>query len=175
MLNLLAQTYTTYTYPTTTTTSTAGTAALGGFFLVVTLIALVVAVIMIISMWKIFTKAGEDGWKSLIPFYNGWILAELAGKPGWWGLVSLVSIIGFIPVLGWIADIAVIVVYVMIYLSLAKAFNKSTGFGVCMLLFPYVTFPMLAFGSAKYAGPRFHTNTGGAAPTAQPKPPVKAA
>lgn len=34
---------------------------------------LVVAVVAIVAMWKIFTKAGEAGWKSIIPIYNIYI------------------------------------------------------------------------------------------------------
>ena len=30
----------------------------------------VMALIHLVCRWKIFTKAGEKGWKSLIPFYN---------------------------------------------------------------------------------------------------------
>ena len=27
-------------------------------------------IILVIANWKIFTKAGEAGWKSIIPIYN---------------------------------------------------------------------------------------------------------
>ena len=36
------------------------------------------SILMIISMWMIFEKAGEAGWKSLIPFYNDYILCKIA-------------------------------------------------------------------------------------------------
>ena len=35
------------------------------------LVSIVSYVLIVIGWWKIFTKAGEAGWKSLIPFYNG--------------------------------------------------------------------------------------------------------
>ena len=31
---------------------------------------IIIAIISIIAMFKIFTKAGEAGWKSIIPIYN---------------------------------------------------------------------------------------------------------
>lgn len=34
------------------------------------LVSIVSYVLIVIGWWKIFTKAGEAGWKSLIPFYN---------------------------------------------------------------------------------------------------------
>ncbi len=159
MLAQLAQTYS-YDYSYTTTSSSSGMS--GGLLAVIGIIALVVVIIMIAAMWKIFTKAGEKGWKSLIPFYNSWILAELAGKPGWWGLVGLLGILNVIPLVGFIVAILEIVVFVIIYLNLAKAFGKSTGFGVLLILLPVIGFPMLGFGSAKYVGPRFQTSAGAA-------------
>lgn len=42
------------------------------------LISFVLFVLTIIATWKIFKKAGEDGWKSLIPIYNTYILFKIA-------------------------------------------------------------------------------------------------
>lgn len=40
--------------------------------------SLIVSILMIVAIWKIFEKAGESGWKSLIPFYNDYILCKIA-------------------------------------------------------------------------------------------------
>ena len=45
------------------------------------IVGLLVAVIMIAAMWKIFTKAGQPGWASLIPIYNIYILCKIVGDP----------------------------------------------------------------------------------------------
>ena len=49
-------------------------AALGGIIgasiMIVSLIGLAVFVLTVIARWKIFTKAGEAGWKSIIPIYS---------------------------------------------------------------------------------------------------------
>ena len=31
-------------------------------------------IILVIANWKIFTKAGEAGWKSIIPIYNSYVV-----------------------------------------------------------------------------------------------------
>ena len=59
----------TYTY-TTTAADTGFWAAFAGAMIFVALISLAIAVVSIIGMWKMFTKAGEEGWKSIIPVYN---------------------------------------------------------------------------------------------------------
>ncbi len=43
------------------------------------MIALVFLVVTIVGMWKIFTKAGEKGWKSLVPVYNSWTFLKMGG------------------------------------------------------------------------------------------------
>lgn len=165
MLNLLAQTYTTYTYTTDPTTSTATNASLAAISLIVLLVSLVLAVFIIACFWKVFTKAGEKGWKSLIPVYNLWTLAEISGKPGWLGLAAaLCGIFSVLPIIGWFLSIGALVIYVLIYIGLAKSFGKSTGFTVLLILLPIIGLPILAFGDAKYVGPRY-TATGGATPS----------
>jgi hypothetical protein len=159
MLNLLAQTVN-YTFDgssgtltTSEKTGLAGFFALYGFFAV---IWLAVAVAGIIGMWKIFEKAGVEGWKAIIPIYNSWTLAEIAGKPGWWGLAPLVYAI---PIIGWMFGwILVLVVYVLIALELAKRFGKDQTFAIVFLIiFSIVGILMLGFGDAKYTGKPFKT------------------
>ena len=150
MLNLFAAVDSTYdyTYTTTTTNSTGGFLA-GTTLVILMLVMLVVAVLAIVAMWKIFEKAGEKGWKSLIPIYNSWILFELSGKPGWWALVSLIPYIGFVIYL---------VLWIMAMLQLAKNFGKSTTFAVFgLIIFSFVGMLMLGFGDAKYTGKKYVT------------------
>ena len=105
--------------------------------MMITIIWLAVVVLMLASMWVVFTKAGKPGWASLIPFYNAYVMLQIAGKPGWWLILLLIPIVNLI-----IAIIA--------YIALAANFGKGTGFAIGMIFLPFVFFPMLAFGDAKY-------------------------
>src|SRR5437870_122191 len=58
-----------------------------GTFLIV---ILAIALVSIISMWKIFEKAGQPGWAAIVPFYSTYVLCVVAGKPGWWLLLMLI-------------------------------------------------------------------------------------
>ncbi len=109
------------------------------------IIALVVA---IVAYWKIFTKAGEAGWKSLIPIYNSVVLFKIVGLNPWLLLLYLTSII---PCVG---AIVMLVLTIILNLRLAKAFGKSTGFAVGLILLPFIFTLILAFGSAEYVGPQ---------------------
>ena len=100
-------------------------------------IAIFLLVLLVASLWRIFKKAGRPGWPALVPFYNGYLTVEIAGKPGWWILLY------FVPILG-------IVVAAKVHIALARNFGKSTGFGVGLLLLPFIFYPMLADGEAAY-------------------------
>lgn len=164
MLNALAQA--TYTYTTTNVTGDekGAVAAMLAFMASMFIIIIPLVIFAIVCMWKVFEKAGVEGWKSIIPVYNGWVMAEIAGKPGWWGIVGLG---GIIPFLGIFASIAAMVLYVLIAIELAKSFGKEPVFALVLIFLNIIGFAILAFGSAKYVGP------GGKA-SAKPAAPAKA-
>jgi hypothetical protein len=92
-----------------------------------------IIVLMISSFWKVFEKAGIEGWYSLIPILNLIMFVKIIEKPSYYFLLFLV------PGL-----------HVMPFLELAKYFNKSTLFGLGLAFLPFVFFPVLAFGPAEY-------------------------
>lgn len=151
MLEVLAQTYSSYDTTTLTTGESTGLALFSGVFV---LIWLAIAIVGIVALWKVFEKAGVEGWKAIIPVYNTYILAEISGKPGWWGLlISLVGFVAWVPLIGWVASIAAIVLYVLIALELAKKFGKDTTFAVLgLIIFSLIGLLILGFGDAKYQG-----------------------
>lgn len=112
-------------------------AAIFGAFLIPLLI---ISLILIISMWKIYTKAGKPGWAALIPIYNIIVLLEIIGKPLWWIVMFLIPCANIIFAV-WMTNL------------LSKSFGKSEGFTVGLILLPYVFYPILGFGSATYLGP----------------------
>lgn len=166
MINLstIAQSYTSdpalsssYTY-TTTTADPAAAAAAGGVMLVTFLLMLPLFIVMLIAMWKIFVKAGRPGWQAIVPIYSSWVLFEIAGYPGWWALLSLVPAVNLFP-----AVMMIVACY-----KIAKLFGKSDGFAIAGIFFPYITFPILAFGSAQFQGAS--TNAGYQGPQAPQAP-----
>lgn len=95
---------------------------------------------VIVSWWRIFTKAGKPGWASIIPVYNLVVKIEIAKSPLWW-----IAIIFFVP-------FANIVFIIMLYVNIVKAFGKSGGHAALLLFFPVFYLPYLAFSDAKYVG-----------------------
>jgi len=57
-----------------------------------------------IGFYLFFEKLGEDGWKSLIPFYGTWVILETIQKPKWWILFYYVPFVGFVVWMGIIVE-----------------------------------------------------------------------
>lgn len=133
-----AQSISTTSIDVTTTESTSFWAAMAVWWFVY----LIIWVLLIVAVWKVFTKAGEAGWKSIIPFYSSYILFKIAGRNGWWFLALFVPFVN-------------IFVLLMLGIDLAKHFGKSTAFGVVALwLFSVIGYLILGYGDAKYVGPK---------------------
>lgn len=93
--------------------------------------------LVIVSMWKIFTKAGEPGWAAIVPIYNIIVLLKIAGKPAWWFVLMLIPFVN-------------IVIAAILCIGVANNFGKSTGYGLGLFFLGIVFWPMLAFGDARY-------------------------
>jgi len=68
------------------------------------------------------------------------IILKIAGKPAWWLALF------FVPVANFVVMITTVV-------ALAKSFGKGIGFGLGMLFFGFIFYPILGFGSAEYTAP----------------------
>lgn len=127
-------------------------AMLGGFVLILGLFFLVCLIIIVVSKYCIFEKAGKPGWAAFIPYYNTYVSYEMLNMQDLFVVFIIASLAGFF-LSGILATLAGIVVFGLnIYenINLAKAFGKSTGFMVGLVLVPIVFYPILAFGGAEY-------------------------
>lgn len=120
------------------TVDTGTSYAFGGFMFVWMFIIWFIA---IVAFWKVFEKAGQEGWKSIIPFYNMWILFEIAGRPGWWMFGLFIPFVNF-------------VLLIVLSLDIAKAFGKSTAFAIFgLLIFSFFGYMIIGWGDATYTKP----------------------
>ena len=59
------------------------------------IINLALAVLSVIGMWKMFTKAGENDWGAIIPFYNKYLLFKISDMKNWyWAYLILTLLYG---------------------------------------------------------------------------------
>jgi signal peptidase I len=91
---------------------------------------------------KLFVKAGVPAWKAYVPFYNTWVMQELAHRPKHWVFWQ------FIPVVGWFITPG-------IFIEFAKVFGQFRLRDHTMAaLVPFFYFPWLASKKdTRYVGP----------------------
>ncbi|MDO4295200.1 MAG: DUF5684 domain-containing protein [bacterium] len=104
-----------------------------------TFIIVALWVLTIIGKWKMFEKAGEPGWASIIPFYADYKLYQMAWGNGWLFLLALVPVVN-------------IVVAAIVCWKLAQAFGKGVGFAIGMFLIPSLFYMILGFDASQYLG-----------------------
>ncbi len=106
----------------------------------VALSVLLLALVQIIATWRVYQKAGQPGWTSIIPFLSFYILLKIVGKPGWW-LIWLFVPFANIVVLVWVTNL------------LSKSFGKDEAFTLGLIFLPVIFYFILGFGNARYLGP----------------------
>lgn len=127
--------------------------------------ALIVGLLMLIATWRIFKKAGTGGWKALIPVYNSYSLIKISWKTRYFWILLALSIVSvtlgevmlyfpdyelYFLVANLVCAIAALIISVKAEIKLAKAFGKGVGFAVGMIFLPFIFYPILGFGKAKF-------------------------
>ncbi len=98
--------------------------------------ALAIAAVIIVAKWKLFQKAGQDGWAAVVPYYCDYVLYEIT-----WGK-GLYFLFTFIPFAG-------IVFHILTMIKLSKAFGKGGGWA-CGLIFLFPIFFCIMGFSKEY-------------------------
>ena len=140
-----------------------GLLLLGGIYLV---FAFIWWLLQIIANWNIFTKAGEAGWKSIIPVYSDYISYKIAWQPSYFWLVFVLGIItsvanGMADPNGTYTTILLIVSLIRIILAiisilycikLSRAFGHGIGFAIGLIFLQPIFMLILGFGNDPYYG-----------------------
>jgi hypothetical protein len=149
MNNVILQTDLTY-QPTVNPMAQMGTGFWVAYFIFI--------VLMVISMWKVYEKAGQPGWAAIIPVYNLIALLKIIKRPSKWIWYYAGAIVVYMvgaammmssPVLGGlllaVGSIALLALSIMDYHRLSLSFGKGAGWTVGLLLLSFIFIPIMAF------------------------------
>ena len=110
------------------------------------------------------TKAGEAGWKSLIPIYGDYVSYKIAWQTSYFWLNFILGILlsyvsnanlnesMFLSLIVILLKIALTVINIMYCVKLARAFGRGIGFAIGLILLQPIFLLILGFGSDQYYG-----------------------
>ncbi len=100
-------------------------------------IGIIMAILTIIGLWGMFIKAGEKGWKSIFPFYNGYILCKIAGCTK----LFFIELISALVIVGTAIPVSVMGVAVMMFgEDVAETEAKLASMGITILALLLIMF-----------------------------------
>lgn len=137
--------------------------AISNYILIFVIVSLIMTILHVIGIWNVFKKAGEPGWKSIIPFYNTYTLYKISWNPMWFWLVLLGGLIGagllsfatvtVCVILGALVELFAFVVRFVMYYRLCLSFGWGVGKYILTILFAPIMFMVMGFGKSVYVGP----------------------
>ena len=126
-----------------------------GILLIFALIIIIpFIVVYLVALAKLFKKGGKPGWAAIVPFYNSYVLVEIAGLYWWYFLIAIsgtiFEIVG-LKTLTPLATIASMAVNFFIFYNLAKKMHKDPiKYAVLAIFFAPIMAMILGFGKAEY-------------------------
>ena len=144
-----------------------------GLFAAALILTVIYYVSLTVAQWKLFNKAGEKGWKSLIPFYNMFVSHHLIGMRHIWFILDIIFwvievVLGFFEATPlWVEEtffsVAIIVTIISEILHIMKlcyCYTRSELFGIGLFLIPPLFSLILAFDKSEYNPPKSHRKHG---------------
>ena len=126
-----------------------GLLLLGGIYLV---FAFIWWLLQIIANWNIFTKAGEAGWKSIIPVYSDYISYKIAWQPSYFWLVFPNGTNTTILLIVSLIRIILAIISILYCIKLSRAFGHGIGFAIGLIFLQPIFMLILGFGNDPYYG-----------------------
>ena len=134
--------------------------------------------LLALAHWRMFAKAGERGWKALIPLYSDYVLFKLvwSARSFWIYVISSAAFgIGFAlsgqmvfdtegtlylveassmfwAVIAYAGSIVWLIYTVLLAVRTSLAYGKSAVFGFGVLVAPHIFKLIIAFGKSAYRG-----------------------
>lgn len=108
-------------------------------------------ILTVVGKWKVYKKAGKNGWEALIPYYSTWVLCEISGIKWWFFLIIIAGSLLGESSIGGLLGLATLVATYFVNYNISKKFGKEPvryAFGLTLL--PFIFYPILGMGDATY-------------------------
>lgn len=120
-------------------------------------------VVLAIGLYQVFTKAGQEGWKAIIPFYNLYICFKISGRESFFWLWAGCTIIGgllswmggfwlffLLRIVAWVFSIASALLLADMWFNMSMAFGHGFLFALGLIFLNPIFIMVLGFGNDQY-------------------------
>lgn len=122
-------------------------------------------ILLACGLFQTFRKAGEDGWKAIIPVYNLYICFKIAGRESMFWLWAISTFVGFLcdwmsgfillffmGIVGWVLSIISLILLADMWYCLSQNFGHGLGFALGLIILNPLFIIILGFGDSRYHG-----------------------
>ena len=136
-------------------------AGLGMLLIPLAIVGIILRILRIIALWKAFERAGEPGWKALVPIYCSYIQYKLSGMKNWFWYGLLIAVIAWIvaacipdqqELITNIGSAITWIIYIVMLFKFARKYGWGVFTSVLFVLFYPICILILGFGNYKYEG-----------------------
>ena len=136
-------------------------AGLGMMMIPLAIIGIILRILRIIALWKAFERAGEPGWKALVPVYCTYIQYKLSGMKNWFWYGLLIAVIAWViaacipnqqELISNIGCLITWIIYIVMLFKFAKKYGWGTFASVLFVIFYPICVLILGFGNYPYQG-----------------------
>jgi len=107
------------------------------YFIILLLFGTFLSILSIFGKIKVYKKANQKGYASIIPIYNYIVLLKIVELPIWY------IILLFLPVIN-------VIVLIDINTRLSRKFGLGIGFGLGLTFLPTIFYSILGFDNYRY-------------------------
>ena len=135
---------------------------MGAFFVVIAWY-----VLTLVARWRVFTKAGLAGWKSLIPLYSEYCTFKISWKTTFFWIVLAAgfasgiltgmiengeNVSAFVSLLASLLGMAITAINLIMNIKLSQRFGHGVLFGLGLMFLPPLFTMILGLGESEYLG-----------------------
>ena len=99
--------------------------------LIIYLIGTLIVFLPAFGVYKLFEKASVPAWKAFVPFYNTWVMQDIAKRPKHWVFWQL------IPVGGWFISMGIFIEFVKVFGKFSFLHHAGASL-LAPFYFPYI-------------------------------------
>lgn len=126
-------------------------------FIFLSVLVILIGLLPVAGKWKVYGKLGLPGWYSIIPVYADYKLCERVHRTdeGRTFLMAYLIVLicswvfCWVDTVGAVLALAQLVINIIVLNDLSRTFGKETGYTIGLVIFGFVFWTMLGFGSSE--------------------------